>query len=150
MILSEERSSAGAELVFTEGPTGNTAEDKLVRYILGYVGQKERTQTAERTMGGKISVAESGRMPNGTGAGLFGYDYDPGAKVRTINAKEAATALRVFRWAAEGLSLFKTATRLNKEGIPTKSGKMWHGSKTKMMRVAMFGVGGVGGASNSV
>ena len=55
-----------------------------MRYILGYVGEKERALIAERTARGKRAVAEKGRMPTGTGRGLYGYHYDSTKKVRTV------------------------------------------------------------------
>ena len=35
MVISEEFSEAGAQLIFVQGPSGTSPEDKLVRYILG-------------------------------------------------------------------------------------------------------------------
>ena len=62
--------------------------------MLGYAGYKERLAIAERTNRGKRQVAREGRMPNGTGAGLYGYDYQNGTGTRLINAIEAA----LFSW----------------------------------------------------
>ena len=133
MVMTEELAEAGAKLLFVQGPSGTTAEDKLVRYILGYVGEKEREFITERTMRGKVSTAQNGRMPVGTGKGLYGYQYDPATKQRTILATEAEVVKKVFVWANEGISLYQIAIRLNEQDIPTKSGSAWHPLTLKRM-----------------
>ncbi len=89
MTLTEEFSSAGVELLFVQGPSGDAPEDKLVRYILGYVGEKERAQITERTNRGKVATARQGRMPTGTGKGLYGYNYQKETKRRTVSEFES-------------------------------------------------------------
>ena len=133
MVMTEEFTEAGVKLLFVQGPSGATAEDKLVRYILGYVGEKEREFITERTMRGKISTAQNGRMPVGTGKGLYGYQYDPVAKRRTILETEAEVVKNVFAWASHGVSLYQIALRLNGKDIPTKSGSAWHPLTVKRM-----------------
>ena len=133
MVMTEELIEAGVKLLFVQGPSGATAEDKLVRYILGYVGEKEREFITERTMRGKISTAQNGRMPVGAGKGLYGYQYDPVAKRRTILETEAEVAKNVFAWASHGVSLYQIALRLNDRDIPTKGGSAWHPLTVKRM-----------------
>ena len=125
MILLNEFSECGVRLCFVQGISDSTPEGQLLMYVQGYAAQKERIQIAERSRRGKEAVARSGRMPNGTGAGLFGYDYDVVRKVRTINEEEAATVRKMFHWAAEGVSRYQIAKRLNEIGIPTKRGCKW-------------------------
>ena len=50
----------------------------------------------------------------------------PETKARTINKLEANTIKRVFQWLADGRSCHYIATRLNREGIPSKNGCLWH------------------------
>ena len=70
---------SGVEVLFVNGPSGSTDEDKLVQYLLGYVGMKERKDIAERTVRGKLKIAQTmNRLPNGVGRGIYGYDYHPG------------------------------------------------------------------------
>ena len=133
MVISEEFSEAGARLIFVQGPSGTSPEDKLVRYILGYVGEKEREFITERTMRGKVSTAKSGRMPVGTGKGLYGYNYDPVAKKRTVIETEAAVVKKIFQRASAGVSLYQIALGLNADGIPTKTGSRWHPLTVKRM-----------------
>ena len=126
LMLMKEFNDCGVRLHFVQGITDDTPEGQLIAYIRGYTAQKERSQIAERSRRGKEAVARSGRMPNGTGAGLFGYDYDVIKKVRIINEGEATTVLLMFRWAAEGVAKYQIAKRLNDMGIPTKEGCKWH------------------------
>ena len=126
MTLTEEFSSVGVQLIFVQGPSGDAPEDKLVRYILGYVGEKERAQIRERTNRGKVATARQGRMPIGTGKGLYGYTYQKETKRRTVSEFESEVVRRIFGWALEGASLYKIATRLNANDIPTKGGNKWH------------------------
>ena len=133
MVMTEEFTEAGVKLLFVQGPSGTTAEDKLVRYILGYVGEKEREFITERTMRGKKSTAQNGRMPVGTEKGLYGYQYDPTTKQRTILHTEAAAVKNAFAWASQGISFYQIALRLNDQDIPTKSGSAWHPLTVKRM-----------------
>ncbi len=88
---------------------------------------------AAKTHRGLRGRVEQGR----SGGGLcYGYDVvkatdDAGEAVRggrTINEAEAATVRRVFRDFAAGVSPRAIARRLNDEGIPGPSGKLWNDS----------------------
>ena len=125
LMLVKEFEENGVRVVFVQGISDSSPEGQLLMFVQGYASQKERMQTAERTMRGKRAVAESGRLPNGTGAGLYGYDYDSIAKVRTINEEEAVVVLQANLWAVEGVSVYQIAVRFNEKNIPTKQGKKW-------------------------
>lgn len=126
LTLMEEFASAGVELRFVRGFTEDTPEGRLMMYIHGYVGQRERLDFMERTMRGKMQTARLGRMPNGTGSGLYGYDYDTVNKVRVVNEKEAVVVRQAFQWCYEGWTTYRIALKLNEMGIPTKRGNRWH------------------------
>ena len=117
---------ADVQLHFVVGPSGNDEYAELVRFVTGFAGKQERQMIAERTNRGKIATARSGRMPNGAGIGMYGYDYDKLTKKRTINEAEANIVRKMFRDVIAAKSLFRIAVELNQEGIPTKSGKKWH------------------------
>ena len=122
-----ELQEAGVALHFVEGPSDDTPEGQMLMYISGYVGFRERQLIAERTMRGKERIAQYGeRLPNGTGSGLYGCDYDAAAKRRVLNPAEATVVRLIFQWASEGLSCYLIAVRLNDMNIPTKRGKRWH------------------------
>ena len=126
LMVAREFREMGVALLFVNDPSDDSPEGQLLMYINGYVGFRERQQIAERTMRGKERVAQNGRLPNGTGSGLYGYDYDPVTKVRLINEAEAAPVRLMFQWVTEGVSCYQVAVRLNDANIPTKRGKRWH------------------------
>ena len=126
LMLMDEFADHGVRVIFVQGVSDDTPDGRLLTYIVGYTSERERAQIMERTMRGKKAVARSGRMPNGTGAGLFGYDYDVVRKERTVNWEEAAVVRKMFNWAMEGVAVYQIACRLNEEGILTKKGSKWH------------------------
>ena len=94
---------------FVQDPSDVSPEGKLLLYVRGYAGQQERANILRRSLDGKAAVAKSGRLPNGTGSGLYGYDYDPALKIRVINEVEAAVVRRMFQWASIGVSVHQIA-----------------------------------------
>lgn len=125
MLFTEEAKDAGVSVIFLQGPSGDTPEDRLLQYILGYVGEKERQLIKERTRRAKEAWARAGRMPNGCGVGIYGYDYNPETKRREINPAEAQVVRQMFELAASGWSYHRIARWLNDQGIPSKKGKRW-------------------------
>ena len=97
LLFARELQEAGGQLHFVHGPSDDSPEGQLLTYIEGYVGQRERQQIAERSMRAKDALARSGRLPNGTGSSLYGTDYDPLLKIRTINEVEAAVVRLIFQ-----------------------------------------------------
>ena len=91
----------------------------------GFSVTKSARKSQQRTMDGKISTARAGRMPNGTGRGLFGYDYDPVTKTRVINEAEAVIVKLMFDLALGGAFCNGIARHLRKLGIRTKTGAEW-------------------------
>ena len=122
----DELERAGVNLRFVEGISDSTPEGQLLMYVQGYAAQRERAQIAERSMRAKAQVAKSGRLPNGTNSGLFGYDYDKVEKMRTVNETESADVRLMFLWASEGVNTYQIAKRLNELSIRTKKGCCWH------------------------
>ena len=124
--LFDELLSYGVQLRPVQGTLEDTPEGRLILYVQGFAGQQERLRFMERTRAGKAAAARMGRMPNGTGAGLYGYDYDKTDKVRVVKDDEANVVRLIFQWACEGVSTYQIALRLNELGIPTKRGSKWH------------------------
>ena len=77
-------------------------------------------------MRAKRAIAKGGRMPQGTGAGLYWYAYDRSAKTRSINHDQAEIVRRIFAMIGEVQSLHGAATLLGREGYRTASGALWH------------------------
>ena len=125
-MLIDKLRKDGVELVFVEGSLEDTPEGRLILYVQGYAGQQERFRFIDRTRTGKAAAARSGHLPNGTGAGLYGYEHDPVNKIRVINDAEATVVRLIFRWASEGVSKYQIAMRLNDRNIPTKRNRKWH------------------------
>ena len=124
--LFDELLSNNVQLRPINGTLEDTPEGRLILYVQGFAGQQERIQFMERTRAGKSAVARTGRLPNGTGSGLYGYDYDKTRKVRVVREDEANVVKLMFQWACEGVSTYQIAVRLNGLGIPTKRGSKWH------------------------
>ena len=131
LMLMEEFQSAGVEVRFVRGPSDDTPEGRLMIYIQGYFGQKERLEFIERTMRGKRKTAQSGGYPVGAGCGIYGYDYDRYNKVRTVNEQEARVVRMIFGWAFEGWTTYRIALKLNEMNIPTKRGRKWEHTSVK-------------------
>ena len=113
LILLNEFAECGVQLHFVQGISDTTPEGRLLMYVQGYAAQRERSQIAERSRRGKEAIARSGRLPQGTGKGLYGYDYDPVKKVRTVNEEQAAIVREMFSKVSQGVSLYRVALMLN-------------------------------------
>ncbi|MFC1956730.1 recombinase family protein [Chloroflexota bacterium] len=99
---------------------------RLINYIRGFASKLEAEKIKERTMRGKRARLKEGRLPQGTGVGIYGYDWDEETKKRVINKSEAMVVRRISDMAIDGCSCFHIARELNREGILTKTGKQWH------------------------
>ena len=75
-------------------------------------------------MGGRS--LKNGRLPQGTGIGIYGYSWDKATGKRQIIDHEAETILEMFSMAMNGTSTNKIAITLNQSGIKTKSGSLWY------------------------
>ena len=112
-------------LHFRDEEVGDTILDEALQYFKGVFGFMERDKIAERTMDGKRKTALHGRMPNGCGYGMYGFDYDPTTKTRTINEQESAIYLEMVDMAIGGASCNKIAQEMRRRGIRTKAGNNW-------------------------
>ena len=86
----------------------------LVRQMMGAVAQYEKSQIVLKLRGAKMRK----RAKEGRCEGRKPYGYYEGEQ----GALERLKALR-----AEGLGFDRIAARMNEEGIPTRTGKPWHG-----------------------
>ncbi len=74
VLLSEELSRCGVELIFLKAPAGATPEDQLLVQFQGMIAEYERAQIAERCRRGKKHMAQQGGMNVLSGA-PYGYRY---------------------------------------------------------------------------
>jgi site-specific DNA recombinase len=99
---------------------------EAITYLRGTFAQIEAEKIRERTMRGKLARLNEGKLPQGTGIGLYGYNWDKTSGKRTIIEEEAKVVQKVFRMALNGLSIHQIALHLNKQKVRSKSGSLWH------------------------
>jgi site-specific DNA recombinase len=126
VLLAEELSRCGVELVFLQAPSGTTPEDQLLVQFQGMIAEYERAQIAERSRRGKRHRAREGSINVLSGA-PYGYRYvrksDTAAAYYEVIDSEAAVVRRVYQaYTQQGLSINAIARLLNEEQIPTRTG----------------------------
>ncbi len=99
---------------------------KLVTYIRGFASKIEAEKIKERTMRGKSAFLKEGKLPQGTGVGIYGYDWNKETKHRIINEPEALIVRNIFASVIRGEGVNKVAAALNKAGVTTKTGSVWY------------------------
>ncbi len=127
VLLLEEFSRGGVEVIFALGPQGGTPEDELLTQFQGMIAEYERAQITERTRRGKKHRAEQGSVSVLSGA-PYGYRYmrkSEAAPARyEVMETEAAVVREVYRqYAEDGLSIAGIVRSLHSRGIPTQTGK---------------------------
>ncbi|MBM3939947.1 MAG: recombinase family protein [SAR202 cluster bacterium] len=130
VILREAR-DRGVDVYTLKGTLDTSHTGSLVNFVTGWAAALEKEKIRQRTMDGKRATAKAGILPVGSGAGLYGYDYQPRDRAskrpqaRTVNQAEAAIVRRMFAMALEGLGLNTIAAMLNRDGITGKTGSPW-------------------------
>jgi site-specific DNA recombinase len=125
VILMQELEKHGVALEAATETVDNSEVGKLVFYIKGYAAKLDAERRRDATGRGKQAVLKSGKLPQGTGIGIYGYQWIKEYKKRIALEREAKIVKRMFEMVANGDSCFKIARTLNQESIPTKSGKKW-------------------------
>jgi site-specific DNA recombinase len=125
-IFAEECQKNNIELLFVTEPLDNSPEGQLIQFVKGYAAQIEREKIRERTVRGKHMRAVQGKLPQGTGKGIYGYRYDKTVGRRVVVQPEADVIRRMFRMAASGCSIHGIAKQLTNEGVPSFGGGRWH------------------------
>src|ERR1700686_2027364 len=74
VVLAEELSRCGVELIFLKSPAGATPEDQLLLQFQGMIAEYERAQIAERSRRGKRHKAQQGVVNVLSGA-PYGHRY---------------------------------------------------------------------------
>jgi len=127
VLLSEELSRCGVELIFLKAPAGTTPEDQLLVQFQGMIAEYERAQIAERCRRGKKHMAEHGGVNVLSGA-PYGYRYvrksDTSAAFYEVIEAEAKVVRMVFEiYTQQRLSINAIARLLNERQIATRTGK---------------------------
>jgi site-specific DNA recombinase len=127
VLLSEELSRCGVELIFLKAPAGATPEDQLLVQFQGMIAEYERAQIAERCRRGKKHMAQHGGVNVLSGA-PYGYRYvrktDTAAAFYEVVETEAKVVRMVFEiYTQQRLSINAIARLLNERQIATRTGK---------------------------
>ena len=139
ILLMEEFSRCGTEVVFSNNPPATTPEQALMVQVQGVIAEYERALTAERTRRGTLHRARAGQL-SVLGRAPYGYRYvsraQHGEAAYAVVEAEAAVVRRIFnRYAAGGVSIRAVAAELEAEGIPSPQGQpQWnHGNLGRML-----------------
>jgi site-specific DNA recombinase len=125
VILMQELEKHSVMLEAATENVDNSEVGKLVFYIKGYAAKLDAERRRDATGRGKKAVLQSGKLPQGTGIGIYGYKWDKETKKRIPLEHERKVVQRMFEMVAAGDSCFKIARTLNEASVPTKSGKKW-------------------------
>ncbi len=138
ILLAEEFSRCGVELIFLKSPAGATPEDQLLVQFQGMIAEYERAQIAERSRRGKRHKAHQGVINVLSGA-PYGYRYvrktETSAAYYEVIEAEAQVVRLVFEaYTQQGLSINAIARMLNQQQIPTRT------AKTRWERSTVWGI----------
>ena len=126
VILTQEFERLNVALEAVTEDISNSELGKLISYIRGFASKLEAEKIRERTMRGKMAYLKNGKLPQGTGIGIYGYSWDKTTGKRKIIDHETETVRKMFNMAINGTSTNKIAITLNQSGIKTKSGSLWY------------------------
>src|SRR6266851_5513575 len=127
VLLSEELSRCGVDVIYLKSPSGDSPEDQLVVQFQGMIAEYERAQIAERHRRGKRHRAQQG-MVNVLSGAPYGYRYvrktDTAAAYYEVVESEADVVRMVFAiYTQQRFSINAIARLLNERGISTRTGK---------------------------
>jgi site-specific DNA recombinase len=128
VILIEEFTRAGVQMIFHNRPIGDTPEDTLLLQLQGMFAEYERTRRLERSRRGKWHRAQEGSV-SALGRAPYGFHYvsrDAGDGIAHFEIEEdqARVVRGIFEWVgAERLSLAAVCRRLAAAAIPSPTGK---------------------------
>lgn len=140
VLLIEEFTRSGTEIVFVRNPVATTPEQALMVQVQGMIAEYERAQTAERTRRGKRHRARAGAT-SVLGRAPYGYRYlsraEHGEATYAVVETEAAVVARIFhRYAGGGISMRTLADELTADRIPSPQDRpQWDaGTLGRMLR----------------
>ena len=124
VLLVEEFSRQGVEVIFIKSPKASTPEEQLLVQFQGMIAEYERAQIAERTRRGKRFRAMSGSVNVLSGA-PYGYRYIKKTEIHAayyqVIEEEAEVVRTVYKlYTEDNLSINAIARWLNDRQIPTR------------------------------
>ena len=139
VLILEEINRCGVEVIFLRNPIGRGPEQDLLLQVQGMIAEYERAKIIERCRRGKQHAARRGSV-NVLGGAPYGYRYvgkhegDGEARYQVV-AEEARVVRKVFEWVGqERCSIGEVCRRLQRDGIPTRTGKSaWDRSTVWLM-----------------
>jgi site-specific DNA recombinase len=134
VLLVEELSRNGVDVVFIRSPKADTPEDKLMLQFQGMIAEYERAQIVERTRRGKRHRAKAGSV-NALSAAPYGYRYvkktESSSAYYEILEKEAEIVRKVFDlYTQADLTISGIVRWLNDNQVPTRKGLSYWERKT--------------------
>src|ERR1700747_226573 len=125
VLLSEELSRCGVDVIYLKSPSGDSPEDQLVVQFQGMIAEYERAQIAERHRRGKRHRAQQG-MVNVLSGAPYGYRYvkktDTSAAYYEVVESEAEVVRLIFdAYTRQSLSLGAISGLLNQREVPTRT-----------------------------
>ncbi|MHC4215771.1 MAG: recombinase family protein [Planctomycetota bacterium] len=130
VLLVDELERCGVEVVFLNRQIGQSPEDDLLLQVQGMIAEYERAKILERSRRGKLHAARQGSVNVLSGA-PYGYRYvscqeGAGQASYEIVLEQARVVRQIFEWVGQDrLSIGEVRRRLQKQGIPTKTGKAY-------------------------
>jgi site-specific DNA recombinase len=126
VLLAEELSRCGVEVIYLKSPSGETPEDQLLVQFQGMIAEYERAQIAERSRRGKRYRAQQGLVNVLSGA-PYGYRYvkksEHSAAYYEVIESEAKVVQMVFDvYTRQDQSINAIVRLLNQRQIPTRTG----------------------------
>jgi site-specific DNA recombinase len=125
-ILDGEFERFGTRLLALDDGGNDTHEVELLKYLKGWVSKGERLKISERSRRGKREKARRGETV-GVLRTPRGFKYTQDRKALELDAHGMVIVRRIFELAADGRSLFVIKKALERDGVPTVTGKrLWN------------------------
>jgi site-specific DNA recombinase len=130
VLLVDELEQCGAEVVFLNRQLGQNPEDDLLLQVQGMIAEYERAKIMERCRRGKLYAARRGLVNVLSGA-PYGYRYvscqeGTGQASYELVLEQARVVRQIFEWVGQDrLSIGEVRRQLQKQGIPTQTGKAY-------------------------
>ena len=124
VLLTEELTRNGVEVVFINSPKATTPEEELLLQFQGMIAEYERAQIIERSRRGKRHRAKTGSVSVMSGA-PYGYRYvkktDGFPAYYEVKEEEAEVVRQVYKlYTEDSFSIAGIVRWLNDNDIPTR------------------------------
>src|SRR5215218_1977110 len=124
-FLDGEFERFGTRLVALDDWGDDTHEGELLKFLKGWVSKGERLKISERSRRGMREKARRGETVGHLHAPQ-GFRYTPDRKALEIDPERMVIVKWIFEMAAEGKSLLAIKKALERDGVPTVTGKrLW-------------------------